>query len=762
MITYGFYDSTNHDRKYNSKQFGSLFDGIIKDGIFMSIGDAFSIKPGENPMTVSIGKGRAWFNHTWLNNDSIYIANISPSEMILKRIDAIVIDINSEIDVRANSIQVVKGVPSSNPSKPNLINNENHHQYPLAYISVEPNVTSIRMSDITSMIGTSTTPYVTGILETVDIDDLLNKWDDQWDKWYDSNTQTFTKEFEDWFDSIKGKLSEDAAGSLQNQIDNIVRNFNNLEIGGRNLYYLKNYNKIYKYGIASYNINNDGEISVVDGGLGAFYIGNLLFNDTDVYNMGMGPLMDVEGSNYVSYEISNNLFTNNFYQFLTKDKKRLDVYHPVYASSATISVPDDAKYMILRTGVNHTTTSSTYKFKIKVEKGNKHTDWTPAPEDVQNAIDSIKIGVRNLLFDTTLTSNPSDSGLANWIMGGMNNYVSKGYSNNGFHFATSSSGSADNNGPLFMFNRDNLGLKTGDTVTFSVDVKGTTGTGNPQIQYWSSTIQSSNLWAKQIIGDSLYGISSTFYKRLSITITLEDRYPNVLKEGFGVGGAFNSDIYIKNIKIERGDKATDWMPAPEDVDYKIVDVSDDMQGQIDTIDNNLNTTKTKVGWIIESGTSASNFTLTDEMKNQIRDTAGSDPSASINGNRLINGTVTGDKLNMTDVFSRPITATDFNIDSTDLKVNSIGSVELGEKDVTDYTHIYAGGFIINNISQDMTFILSPLMGYSIMNNARNKTFARFTTNRIVLSDSFNGDTIATLTKEDIDFLHELKTRSQNE
>lgn len=204
MITYGFYDSINHDRRYNSIQFGSIFDGIIRDGIFMSIGDAFRVTPSDE-MSVLVAPGRAWFNHTWTLNDAPLPLSIPKSEVLLDRIDAIVLDINSDNSVRANDILVIKGSPSQSPQRPTLINNDSRHQYPLAYISVRAGVTWIRAADITNMIGTSSTPYVTGILETVNIDALLDKWEDQWDEWFNNETSKDAEEWDSWFNNETSK-----------------------------------------------------------------------------------------------------------------------------------------------------------------------------------------------------------------------------------------------------------------------------------------------------------------------------------------------------------------------------------------------------------------------------------------------------------------------------------------------------------------------------------------------------------------------------
>lgn len=199
MITYGFYNSKNGDRKYDARQISSIFDGIIRDGIFMSIGNCFRVIPSEeNNMTVLVEPGRAWFNHTWTLNDSRYPIEIPQSELLLNRIDAVVLDINTHKDYRVNSVMVVKGIPSNNPQNPTLINTETQHQYPLAYISVRAGVTYIRAADITSMVGTSATPYVTGILETVNIDALLDQWRDQWQEFFENQTQEIKDTNEFW------------------------------------------------------------------------------------------------------------------------------------------------------------------------------------------------------------------------------------------------------------------------------------------------------------------------------------------------------------------------------------------------------------------------------------------------------------------------------------------------------------------------------------------------------------------------------------
>lgn len=253
-VTYGFYNSLNGDRKYNAEQISSIFDGLIVDGVFASIGTAFAVKAAGG-LTVNVGIGRAWFNHTWTLNDSILPLTAPESEVLLDRIDAVVLEVNGMESVRENSIKIITGTPSSAPVRPTLENEGNVHQYPLAYIYRKFGSTVITQADITNMVGTDSTPFVTGIIQTISLDELLGQWQDQLDQFVDARSQEvdnwianeendFTAWFEQmkadltseqeyldqwiaseqadflvWYNQMKDQLGEDAAGNLQLSID---------------------------------------------------------------------------------------------------------------------------------------------------------------------------------------------------------------------------------------------------------------------------------------------------------------------------------------------------------------------------------------------------------------------------------------------------------------------------------------------------------------------------------------------------------------
>ncbi len=182
-VTYGFYDSLSNDRRYNSMQFSSLLDAIINDGVFMSIGTAFTVSAGTG-LHVQVGLGRAWFDHTWTLNDSVLVLDITTPHAVLDRIDTVVLETNSDSATRANSIKVIDGTPASSPVPPTLTHTSTINQYPLADIYVTANATGFVPADITNRVGTSDCPLVTGILETLDINTIVAQWEDEFDTWF--------------------------------------------------------------------------------------------------------------------------------------------------------------------------------------------------------------------------------------------------------------------------------------------------------------------------------------------------------------------------------------------------------------------------------------------------------------------------------------------------------------------------------------------------------------------------------------------------
>lgn len=259
-VTSGFFNSLNGDRKYNAEQMSAIFDGIINDGVFANIGTAFTVS-ATTGLVIQVGIGRAWFNSTWVYNDTILPITLDDSELVLDRIDAVVIEVDRSDAVRAGSIKVVKGTPASTPQNPTLTHTNYAHQYPLAYIYRTAGSTEVTQSAITSMIGTSSCPYITGILQVQNIDNIVAQWGAQWIEWFGSvtgsgedqinniinmwyqwyYTQTSTSsaeinewfndmkaDFVQWFNDLQVTLDGDVAASLAARLLEVENRFDTL------------------------------------------------------------------------------------------------------------------------------------------------------------------------------------------------------------------------------------------------------------------------------------------------------------------------------------------------------------------------------------------------------------------------------------------------------------------------------------------------------------------------------------------------------
>ena len=254
-VSCGFYNGEN--RYYDALQFSSIFDGIVRDGIFLSIGDCFHVTADGESENVYVGTGKCWFNHTWTENNAVLPVQCPSAHSFsdTHRIDAIVIEIDSRESVSDNFIKVVEGEPSAEPQRPVMKRSEGVYQYALCYIYRAGGSTKIAQADITDVRGMDETPFLSGILETLDAEQLFVQWYAELNDFIKAEEETSTKfrqtqetrylmwraemeqlmddfieesrawytgeqnYFTDWFNQIKGQLSSSAEGNLQLQIN---------------------------------------------------------------------------------------------------------------------------------------------------------------------------------------------------------------------------------------------------------------------------------------------------------------------------------------------------------------------------------------------------------------------------------------------------------------------------------------------------------------------------------------------------------------
>lgn len=209
-FSFGFYNSINHDRMYDAEQFMNLFDGILRDGVFMAVPDHFSVRP-KGGLVTTVGSGRAWFNGTWSWNSTDMLVRIPDPELIYPRIDAIVLEIDKRTSVRRNRICVIKGTQAAKPTKPKLSKGPQLYQYALAYVNVKAEATEITGVDIENVVGKGETPYSTGLMDVYDVDAIWSQWEARFEEWFKKLT-----------DSMSGNVAANLLAMIEKLTDRVV------------------------------------------------------------------------------------------------------------------------------------------------------------------------------------------------------------------------------------------------------------------------------------------------------------------------------------------------------------------------------------------------------------------------------------------------------------------------------------------------------------------------------------------------------------
>jgi len=196
------------------------------------------------------------------------------------------------------------------------------------------------------------------------------------------------------------------------------------------------------------------------------------------------------------------------------------------------------------------------------------SDVSLIANSAKSSIDNLEIGGRNLLLESTLLYAEPRS--ANYVFKTVNNIISYEYTSGGYHYVTTANNGAKNSSRGIAINSKTLGLKVGDTVTYSNDIKGTFGTFNNGMCIMHATTENSAFYSVAS-GSMPHPLSIPDWTRVSRTYTIPSDIGLKTDGSFWLylfwGGGTGSivDVYVKNIKLERGNKATDWTPAPEDV-----------------------------------------------------------------------------------------------------------------------------------------------------------------------------------------------------
>lgn len=157
-VSFGFYNSSNGDRKYDAVDMAGMFDAILEDGVHKNFGSEFSVRTVSG-LNLIMGTGRSWTRKTWTLNDTDFAFTAQAANAANPRIDAWVLEVNSDPAVRSNVFRWVTGIAAATPTRPVLTVTSTVRQYPIAWVLRRANVASVAASDISYPVGTSDFPY---------------------------------------------------------------------------------------------------------------------------------------------------------------------------------------------------------------------------------------------------------------------------------------------------------------------------------------------------------------------------------------------------------------------------------------------------------------------------------------------------------------------------------------------------------------------------------------------------------------------------
>lgn len=184
-VTYGFFDSVNGDRKYNADQISDYFLKLISNGVFATPADAMQVQAASG-MNVNVSAGWGFINCKWINNDAPYSLTLDASDVVLNRIDRVVLRLDPSTAVRSIVIAVKKGTPASSPQPPALTQTAGGvWELSLAQIAINAGATAITQADITDeRANTSVCGWVTGLIDQIDTTNLFAQYDSAFNSWF--------------------------------------------------------------------------------------------------------------------------------------------------------------------------------------------------------------------------------------------------------------------------------------------------------------------------------------------------------------------------------------------------------------------------------------------------------------------------------------------------------------------------------------------------------------------------------------------------
>lgn len=209
----GFFNASktgeSYDKSYDASDFARYFAKLIGNGVFVDPADQLRVS-AKNGLTVTVNAGSAFIDGYWYELDEDKEFTFAPNATSYPITSLIVCGLNKS--ERKISTYVRDAVSSIDPKRDSNITE-------LVLCSA---VIDVGSSTITDANITDQRPFdqycgfVAGAVEQIKTGELFSQ---------------FTDAFNTWFDSIKGKLGDDPATALQEQIDELAGSMQTIRSG---------------------------------------------------------------------------------------------------------------------------------------------------------------------------------------------------------------------------------------------------------------------------------------------------------------------------------------------------------------------------------------------------------------------------------------------------------------------------------------------------------------------------------------------------
>lgn len=201
-----------YDRAITSEPLRKLIKSLFNTGIDPTVSTNLQVAADEG-MNIIVRPGFAVVEGCMALEEDARVLAVQAASSDYDRIDTVVLRLNDNDPIRECDLYVVEGLPSATPVHPDLTRSGAIYEIGLADIFVGKNSTRILASKITDTRYDDTRCGIMSSISEIDTS-TLNQQMVAWS----AETQA---EFEAWVEEIRNILDTNAAGHLQNQIDEI-------------------------------------------------------------------------------------------------------------------------------------------------------------------------------------------------------------------------------------------------------------------------------------------------------------------------------------------------------------------------------------------------------------------------------------------------------------------------------------------------------------------------------------------------------------